>query len=79
MIKGDYELKIVSSFDREKLTCEIWYQGEELAEISQETDDLLLSLYPPRPNSNKWWDVPLKEFQEILEIAKLHLLGKYKA
>lgn len=73
MIKGDFELLITSSPDREKVTCEILYRNEILAEISQETDELLLEIY--YSPTKKWWGVPLIQFQKILEDAKNHLLG----
>jgi hypothetical protein len=76
MLKGNFELLICSPIDREKLTCEIYYLGEMLAEISQETDELLLEIYPPK--TKKWWDIPLLQFQQIIEDAKNHLSGNLK-
>ena len=73
MLKGDFEIIIASSTDREKVACEIYFHNELLAEISQETDELLLELYAPQ--AKKWWDIPLDQFQKILEDAKRHLLG----
>lgn len=46
MINGLFEFTIVSGYDREKLTCEISYKNEIVAEISQDTDKLLLENIP---------------------------------
>jgi hypothetical protein len=73
MIKGDFEFIIVSSPDREKVTCEIYYKDELIAEISQEIEELLLEIYPP--NVKKWWTIPLFQFQTAIEDARKHLLG----
>jgi hypothetical protein len=75
MKKNDYELLIASSLEREKVYCEIYYKGQILGEISQEQDKLLLELYS-YPIDQKWWQISLEEFQEILELGKTHLLGK---
>ncbi len=72
MIKGDFELLITSVPDREKVICEIYYKNEIIAEISQETDDLLLTLYSSP--TEKWWEVSFTKFQNILEEAKQFLL-----
>lgn len=75
MKKNNYELLIVSSPERKKVYCEIYYQGRILGEISQEEDKLLLEIYS-YPIQNKWWQFSLEEFQEILELGKKHLSGK---
>ena len=75
MKKNNYELQIVSSPDREKVYCEIYYKGQILAEISQEKPELLLEIYS-YPDNEKWWQFSLEEFQKILELAKKHLLNK---
>lgn len=74
MHKNDFEFIIASPFDREKLVCEICYKGKAIAEISQETEEFMLEIYPP--GEKKWWNVPLVQFQEALEYAKKHLVGK---
>ena len=75
MKKNNYELLIVSSPEREKVYCEIYYKGQILGEISQEEHKLLLEIYS-YPVNQKWWQFSLEEFQEILELGKKHLLGK---
>ncbi|MFA6118635.1 MAG: hypothetical protein WCT85_01675 [Parachlamydiales bacterium] len=77
MRKNNYELLIVSSPEREKVYCEIYYEGRILGEISQEENKLLLEIYS-YPINNKWRQVSLEEFQEILELGKKHLLGKLR-
>lgn len=72
---NDYELLIVSSQEREKVYCEIYYKSKIFGEISQENDKLLLEIYSS--SSNKvCLEIPLEEFQDILDVAKKHLLGK---
>lgn len=72
----EFELIICSPVSNEKLTCEIYYKSELLAELSQETDVLLLEIYSF--SKGKMWVLPLGEFQEVLERAKKHLFGEYK-
>lgn len=74
MKKGEFEYLIGSPFDREKLICEIYYNKELLAEISQEDNNLMIELYPPK--SSNFWIIPLSSLQEALEFGKNHLLGK---
>jgi len=73
MIKGDFEFVIASAPDREKVFCEIYYKSDLIAEISQETKELIVAIYS-HP-SNKWWEVPLIPLQNAIEEAKKHLMG----
>jgi hypothetical protein len=68
----EFEFLICSPFDKEKLTCEIYYKDELIADISQE-EDMKLSIYPPEKNQS--WHLPLTDFQEAIIQAKMHLLG----
>jgi len=72
----NFELLIGSPVDREKLVCEIYFENEIFAEISHETGDFLIEIYP-HPK-NKWWSLSLDKLQEIIFIGKQHLLGTYK-
>ena len=74
MKHNNFEFIIGSPVEREKLICEIYYKGEILAEISQETDELMLEIYPSQ--NQKWWEIPLISFQNALEEAKKYLLKK---
>jgi hypothetical protein len=74
MIKGEFEFTIISAYDREKLTCEICYKKEIIAEISQETAELMIEIYPSQ--TEKWWTIPLVQFQQALEDAKNYLVGE---
>lgn len=71
---SDFEYIIASSPDREKVFCEIYYHGKIIAEISQETSNLCLEIYPPK--NKKWWNLPLEDFQKAIDYGKNHLLGK---
>jgi hypothetical protein len=72
-MNNDFEFIIASPFDREKLICEIYYKYEIIAEISQENEELMLEIYPSQ--KEKWWEIPLVQFQNVLEDAKKHLSG----
>lgn len=74
MGKSDFSFLIVSPDNREQLTCEIYYKNEILAEVSQETDVLIIDIFAK--DTQKWWSIPLDELQEALEYAKRHLLGE---
>ena len=71
---NDFEYLITSSPDREKLSCEIYFKGDVLAEISQESNDLLLEIYSAKSN---WWQIPLEDFIKSLNYAKEHLCGNF--
>ncbi len=72
MIKGPFEIVILGALHRKNLTCEISYNEEILAEITQESNELMLEIFPPF--SKKYWEIPLVAFQEALEEAKHFLL-----
>lgn len=72
MKKGLFEFIITSAHDREKLTCEICIDNELVAEITQETEVILLEIYPPR--ANQYWVFPLDEFKEALDFGKRYLI-----
>ncbi|MFA6916606.1 MAG: hypothetical protein WC222_09430 [Parachlamydiales bacterium] len=74
MSENDFTFLIGSPVDKENLICEIYYKDEMLAEISHESQEFIIEIYPPE--INKWWTFPLLEFQEALEYAKNHLIGK---
>ncbi len=74
MKNGDFEFLLGSPFELEKLVCEIYYKEEIVAEISQETEELKIEMYPPQ--TGKWWAFPLIQFQIVLEQARGYLLDK---
>lgn len=71
MIKGMFEYIIVGALDREKLTCEIRYKNEVLAEINQETDELRVEIFE---STTRYWEIPLEDFQDALETGRKFLL-----
>ncbi|MCI0382221.1 MAG: hypothetical protein L0207_04120 [Chlamydiae bacterium] len=67
-----FRITIASLPDREHLVAEIIYEGVQWAEISQETDELVIQFYShPR---QKYWEFSFDEALEALEIAKKKLL-----
>lgn len=73
-MNNDFNFIIGSPTDREKLICEIYYKNEIIAEISQETSEMMLEIYFSQ--TNPYWTIPLDQFLKALEFAKNHLLGK---
>ncbi|WP_059062547.1 hypothetical protein [Candidatus Protochlamydia naegleriophila] len=69
----NFTFVITSSTEREKLAYEIYYKDELIAEITQETEHPLLEIYPLK--ENKWWAIPLEDFQQALSYAKNHLIS----
>ncbi|NGX48222.1 MAG: hypothetical protein K1000chlam3_01612 [Chlamydiae bacterium] len=68
-----FRITIASLPDREEIEAEILYDGVQWAEISQETDELVVQFYShPR---QKFWEFPLDEALEAPEKAKKKLLG----
>lgn len=74
MKKNDFELIIASPYNREKLTCELYYKNEIFGEISQDKNEFEIELYPS--NSLEFWTFNLEELQHILEEGKNYLRGK---
>ena len=73
VIIDGFELIIGSPFNKNKLTCEIYYKNEIVAEISQESDELIIEIYPS--TTQPWLALPLKKFQQVLDQATSHLKG----
>lgn len=76
MKKGQFEFTIHSAYDREKLICEISFQGKFIAEISQELEEPIIEILSG--NSFSICKIPLTEFQKALELAKKHLIHDRK-
>ena len=67
-----FRITVASLPDRERLVSEIIYDGVQWAEISQETDDLIVQFYShPR---QRYWKFNLDEAIEALENAKTKFL-----
>jgi hypothetical protein len=68
-----FRITIASLPDRENLVAEILYDGVQWAEISQESDDLIVQFYS-HP-SKKYWEFSMNDALSALEIAKARLLN----
>ena len=66
-------ITLASLPDREHLVAEIVYDGVQWAEISQESDELIIQFYS-HPKG-EFWEFSCDEAIKILEKAKLRLLG----
>ena len=59
--------------DRENLVAEIFFDGVQFAEISNENNQFLIQFYPhPRKDC---WELPFNKVLEVIKNAKLKLLG----
>jgi histidinol phosphatase-like PHP family hydrolase len=67
-----FEIVIASIPSKENLVAEIYYNNLYWAQISQETEKLMVRFYPHENNS--FWEFNLNEAIETLEIAKKRML-----
>lgn len=69
-----FTIIIASLPDRERPVVEIAYENIQWAEVSQETDDLIIQFYShPRQD---YWEFKLDEALEVLQKAKKILLNE---
>jgi hypothetical protein len=67
-----FRITVASLPDREHLVAEVLYEGLQWAEISQETDKLVVQFYShPRKSC---WEFPFDEALRVLEMAKNKLI-----
>lgn len=71
MSNKKFSIKIVSDTSREKVFAEIYYNNEEWAEITQEGERPLITIFPPL--YEKCWEFSLDEVLEVIEEAKENL------
>lgn len=66
-----FRITVASLPDREQLVAEILYEGIQWAEVSQETNELIIQFYShPR---KKYWEFSLEEALQALDLAKKNL------
>lgn len=70
----DFRITIASLPDRENLVSEISYKNKQVAEINQETKELIIQLYASC-KEKKCWEFSLEEFQKVVEEAKQRLIA----
>lgn len=67
-----FRITIASLPDRERLVAEVFYEGVQWVEISQESDEVVVQFYShPR---KKHWEFTYDEAVQVLEKAKNKLL-----
>lgn len=67
-----FRINIASLPDRENLVAEIVYDEVQWAEISQESEEMMIQFYPhPR---QEFWEFPINEALLILQKPKKALL-----
>ena len=69
----NFRITINSLPDRENLVAEIYYKHYQLAEISQESDELLIQIYSHK--NEEYWEFSLEKFQKVVEEAKQKLIA----
>lgn len=69
-----FRMTIASLPDRKHLVAEIFYEGIQWAEISQEKNELMIQLYS-HPEKD-YWEFLFNDALEILEEAKIKLLNE---
>lgn len=67
-IMNNFRIVVASLPDRENCVCEIYYNHIEWAEISKETNEILIQFYP-NPNE-EYWEFPMEVILEVLQKAK---------
>ena len=67
-----FSFVIANDTIREKVFIEVWCDNNLWVEISQETEDLVVTFFSP-PNS-KYWELPFDKAMQALEAARRKLL-----
>jgi hypothetical protein len=68
-----FYITVASLPDRENLVAEVFYDGVQWAEISQENTEVVIQFYPhPRQDH---WEFPLEDAMEALITAKKRFFG----
>jgi hypothetical protein len=67
------KIVVASLPDREKVVVELWCEDGNWAEINQETDNLLIELYPRR--SGGPWSFTVDEVLDLLHASRQALPG----
>ena len=68
------KIEICSPPDREKLVAQIMIDHEQFAEINQESEKLVLEVYPRRDGMP--WNLSLDDAMNSLVVAKARLAGR---
>ena len=64
-------VEIASVPNRDKLVAELWHGNEQWGEVSQETENLVLEIYPrPSGGNDNVWSFDLTEIMEKLRDAQ---------
>jgi hypothetical protein len=73
-MKADFRICLSSPPDRERLVAEMFYKDYQWAELNQETETLLLKLYPRQDGEP--WKFEFEEALEALTMAGDRLLNR---
>lgn len=75
MLSERFRITIASLPDREELVAEIYYDHEQWVEISQESGEERPIIQFYSPSVKEYWEFPLDDALEALELAKKKFLG----
>ncbi len=68
----NFEITVNSLPDRDNLVAEIYYKNYQFAEISQETNKLIVQFYPHPKEA--YWEFSIDEILKVIERAKKRLI-----
>jgi hypothetical protein len=74
---SEFEIVISSPPDRLKLVAEIFFSGEQFAELNQESEEVAIEIYPRR--DGKPWNLFPEQVTSAIAQAALALKGEGKA
>ena len=74
MDKPRFSFRIASDVSKEKIFVEVFYNGDQWAEISQEENDPTVIFFSP--SKTRYWEFPLEEALEALCQARKSLLDE---
>jgi len=69
---GKFEITVGSLPDKNNLVADIFYDNVQVAEISNENNELLIQIY--FYENKDYWEFSLDEFQKVVEKAKQRLI-----
>ncbi len=70
-----FRITVGSCPDRENLVADIFYEGVQVIEISNENKEILIQVYSYKSKDKNYWEFSLDEFQKIVEEAKRKLIA----
>lgn len=70
---GNFDITVGSFPDKENLVADIFYENIQVAEITNENNNLQIQIYCYKDKD--YWEFSLDEFQKVIEKAKQKLIA----